>query len=191
MIALHADALSLLRAWQPPTPDQDAVCRSYVCHLENEPTGLSRDCFPDHITASTLIVSADHRQVLLTLHAKAKAWFQMGGHCEPGDVTLAGAALREAREESGVENLLFDPLPVQLNVHDVPFCNPRGTVRHLDVRFVAVAPEQAVHATSEESVDVTWWPVDALPTDEPNLLDLVDLARDRLTQAGVGLGSER
>ena len=34
--------------------------------------------------------------VLLTLHAKARAWFQLGGHCEPGDLTLAGAALREA-----------------------------------------------------------------------------------------------
>ena len=191
MTTLHADALSLLHAWRSPTPDQDAVRRSYVTHLQNEPTGLSRECLPDHVTASTLIVSADHRQVLLTLHAKAKSWFQMGGHCEPDDVTLAGAALREAREESGVEDLALDPLPVQLSPHDVPFCNPRGTVRHLDVRFVAVTPEQAVHAISEESVDVAWWPVDALPTDEPNLLDLVDLARDRLTQAGVGLGPER
>ena len=193
MTTLQADALSMLHAWNPPTPDQDAVRRSYVSHLVNEPTGLSRDCFPDHVTASTLIVSADHRQVLLTLHAKAKAWFQMGGHCEAGDVTLAGAALREAREESGVEDLALDPVPVQLSPHDVPFCNPRGTVRHLDVRFVAVAPELAVHATSEESVDVAWWPVDALPTDEPNLLDLIDLARDRLagsTQTGVGVAAE-
>ena len=39
--------------------------------------------------------------MLLTLHAKAGQWFQLGGHCEPGDATLAGAATREAAEESG------------------------------------------------------------------------------------------
>ena len=180
MTALHDDALSLLRAWTAPDEEQEEVRRTYVGHLEAEPTGLQRDCYPDHITASTLIVSADHTQVLLTLHAKARAWFQMGGHCEHEDTTLAGAALREAVEESGVLGLSLDPSPVQLNAHDVSFCNPRGTVQHLDVRFLAVAPEQATHAVSVESLDVRWWPVDELPTDEPNLLDLVALASKRL-----------
>ena len=32
-------------------------------------------------------------------------WLQMGGHCEPGDTTLADAALREAAEESGIAGL--------------------------------------------------------------------------------------
>lgn len=180
MSTLHADALSLLRGWAAPNPEQEAVRRTYVSHLEVEPTGLRRDCFPDHITASTLIVSADHTQVLLTLHAKAKAWFQMGGHCEHRDSTLAGAALREAVEESGVQGLTVDPGPVQLNTHDVPFCDPRGTVRHLDVRFLAVAPEDALHAVSAESLDVRWWPVDGLPTSEPGIVELVALAGSRL-----------
>ena len=118
--------------------------------------------------------------MLLTLHRKAHAWFQMGGHCEAGDTTLAGAALREAVEESGVETLALDPLPVQLNAHPVPFCDPRGTVHHLDVRFVAVAPADAVHAVSEESLDVRWWPHDSLPTQDDDMHALVRLARERL-----------
>lgn len=177
---LHDDALSLLLEWPAPNDDQEAVRRRYVEHLAVEPAGLRRECFPAHITASTLIVSADERQVLLTLHAKAGAWFQMGGHCEQQDTTLAGAALREAAEESGVRRLTLDPSPVQLNAHDVAFCDSRGTVRHLDVRFLAVAPADAAHAVSVESLDVRWWPVDALPTDEPGIVELVRLARDRL-----------
>lgn len=177
---LHADALALLRCWVAPTPAQEEVRRRYVRHLEIEPTGTTRACFPAHVTASTLILSADHTRALLTLHAKAGAWFQMGGHCEDGDTTLAGAALREALEESGVRSLQLDPDPVHLNAHDVPFCNPRGTIQHLDVRFVAIAPEEALHAVSDESLDVRWWPVGALPTEDPDIHELVTLARSRV-----------
>ena len=176
---LHDDALGVLRAWTAPDGEQEKTRRRYVEHLEANPDGLRRSCFPDHITASTLILSADGERVLLTLHAKAQAWFQMGGHCEDDDTTLAGAALREAVEESGVPDLRLDPVPVQLNAHAVPFCDPRGTVQHLDVRFLAVAPDDAAHAVSEESLDVAWWAYDALPTEDADMHALVRLARER------------
>jgi hypothetical protein len=72
-------------------------------------------------------------------------------------------------------------VPVQLSEHPVPFCDPRGGVHHLDVRFLAVAPEGADHAVSEESLDVRWWPVDALPDDD--LAELVAWARRRQSTA--------
>ena len=122
----------------------------------------------------------DHSSVLLTLHAKAKSWFQLGGHCEPGDRTLAAAARREALEESGVADLVLDPVPVQLSEHAVPFCGAHGDVHHLDVRFVAVAPASARPAVSAESLDVRWWPYDDLPGAERDLLELVALARARV-----------
>jgi hypothetical protein len=42
-----------------------------------------------------------------------------------------------------------------------------------------VAPASAVPAVSVESLDVRWWPVDELPTDEPDMVDMVQLARGR------------
>ena len=65
----------------------------------------------------------------------------------------------------------------------MPFCGPAGDVHHLDVRFVAVAPAGAAHAVSEESLDVRWWPVEALPDPEPDLVELVRLARARVAQS--------
>jgi 8-oxo-dGTP pyrophosphatase MutT (NUDIX family) len=179
-VSLHADALRLLRSWQAPDPGQERLRREYADHLQHHPGGLLRSCFPHHITASSLVVSADGDRVLLTLHAKARAWFQTGGHCESEDATLAGAALREAVEESGIADLTLDPHPVQLDRHEVGFCDPRGPVQHLDVRFLAVAAPDAVQRASAESLAVRWWPVDALPTAEPSLLDLVRLGRARL-----------
>jgi hypothetical protein len=70
-------------------------------------------------------------------------------------------------------------VPVQLSEHAVPFCDPRGGVHHLDVRFLAVAPADAEHTVSEESLDVRWWPADALPDPQPDMVELVALARAR------------
>lgn len=184
-MTLHADALALLDGWSAPDAEQEALRERYVAHLRAHPGGLERGCRPDHVTASTLVVDATGARVLLTLHAKAREWFQLGGHCEPGDATLAGAALREATEESGIAGLVVDPQPVHLSEHAVPFCGgpmPDGRpVHHLDVRFLAVAPDDAAYAVSEESVDVRWWPADELPN--PELAELVELGRVRLGAA--------
>ena len=153
---LHADAIHVLGAWQPPTQAQSTLRDRYLAHLAAHPDGMTRDCRPDHLTASTLVLSHDRSRVLLTLHAKARRWFQFGGHCEPGDATLAAAALREATEESGIAGLRLGPAPVQLSEHAVPFCAPAGDVHHLDVRFAAVARPDVEHEVSEESLDVRW-----------------------------------
>jgi 8-oxo-dGTP pyrophosphatase MutT (NUDIX family) len=178
-VTLHAEALRLLAGWRAPDAEQEALRRRYVAHLEAQSDAVFRSCRPDHLTAGALVVSADHRQVLLTLHAKAGRWFQLGGHCEPGDSSLADAALREATEESGVDGLVLDPDPVHLDEHAVTFCGEAGVVHHLDVRFVAVAAADAVPVVSAESTDVHWWPVDGLP--EPDT-GLVARAVERLTQ---------
>jgi 8-oxo-dGTP pyrophosphatase MutT (NUDIX family) len=175
-VSLHADALASLETWSPPSPDQLRLRERYVAHLHAHPDGVRRECFPDHLTAGTLVVDAGVERVLLNLHRKAKRWFAFGGHCEPGDATLVEAATREAREESGIEGLLLDPVPAHLDEHAVGFCDPRGTVHHLDVRYVAQAPASAVHAVSEESLDVRWWPLDALPELEPEMHELIAVA---------------
>jgi len=183
---LHTDALAVLLSWEPPSAVQAALRDRYVAHLRAHPGGLTRECRPVHLTASTVVLSADRSQVLLTLHAKAQRWFQLGGHCEPGDATLAGAALREATEESGIDGLRLLPGPVHLDEHEVPFCGPAADVHHLDVRFLAVAPVGVAHHTSEESLDVRWWPVDDLPDAE--LADLVAHALAQSTSEALPAG---
>jgi 8-oxo-dGTP pyrophosphatase MutT (NUDIX family) len=179
-MSLHADATAVLEAWRPSSARQEELRRRYVDHLAANADGVWRSCRPDHLTASTLVLSADASAVLLTLHAKARRWFQFGGHCEPDDVTLLAAAAREATEETGIASLAFDPVPIHLDAHDVAFCGSAGAT-HLDVRFLAVAPADAEHAVSEESLAVRWWPIDSLPTDEPTMTELVAAGLERLS----------
>ena len=94
--------------------------------------------------------------------------------------TLAGVALREAHEESGLTDLDFDPVPLDLDEHEVLFCAPGTKVHHLDVRFLATAARDADHRVSEESLDVRWWPVDALPEIYPDMRRLIGDAVARL-----------
>lgn len=176
---LHGDALDVLTRWRAPSTTQDRLSTSYAAHLAAHEDGIWRSSYPAHLTAGALVLSHDRAQVLLNLHRKARRWFHFGGHLEPTDVTLAGAALREATEESGLSGLLVEAEPLHLSRHTVEFCDPRGPVDHLDVRFLALLGSDVEPVTSAESLDVRWWPVEELPTDEPDMLEMIGLALRR------------
>ena len=161
-MSLAADARAELESWRAPDGGQEQLRRTMLRHLAAYPDAMRRTCVPGHLTASAAILDPAGRATVLTLHAKAGLWLQTGGHCEDGDATLQEAALREAREESGIADLRILPGPVQLDVHPVAFC--AGGTQHLDVRYAVVAPEgAALQADPGESADLAWFGVDALP----------------------------
>lgn len=125
---------------------------------------LSRGSGPSHLTASCLVFDESAEHVLLTLHRKAEVWMQFGGHIEPEDSSLAAAAVREAREESGIESVRLVPGIWQLDKHAL---GARfGSCReHLDVAFVGIADMDSDVRVSDESIDVAWFPAHDLPAD--------------------------
>jgi 8-oxo-dGTP pyrophosphatase MutT (NUDIX family) len=169
---LHADALGTLTHWSPADAGQEALRAAYVAHLRAHADGVWRSCVPAHLTASVLVLDDSARHVLLTLHRKGGFWGQLGGHCEPGDTTMAAAALREGVEESGIPGLrLVGDGPVDLDRHELS--GAFGSCgEHLDVRYAALAPPGAEPVVSDESHDVRWFDVDHLP---PEAVD--DLGR--------------
>jgi 8-oxo-dGTP pyrophosphatase MutT (NUDIX family) len=177
---LHQSATRQLSCWRAPDPDQEQVRADYLAHLAEHPDAMWKQGPSAHFTASCIVLDPTGSRALLTLHKKAGAWLQFGGHFEPGDADAHAAAQREAREESGIKTLLARPEMIQLNRHRL--VGSFGRCReHLDLRFVAVADEGAVHMVSEESLDVRWWAADALPEQTRDELEpLVAVARSVL-----------
>lgn len=171
-----AVAAEELRSWRAPDAGQESLRHALLAFLAARPDdACDRSCVPGHLTASALVVDAAGERALLTLHPRVGRWVQLGGHCEPGDATLRDAALREATEESGIPGLTIDRAPAHVAVHPIT-CSLGVPTRHLDVRYLVRAPAGAVEVISAESDDLRWWPLDALPTDDPSLADLAGSA---------------
>lgn len=180
---LHASAVAILTAWQAPDPAQDSLRHAVLAFLAARPDGCRRECVPGHITASALVLDHTGTRTLLTLHPRIGRWLQLGGHCEAGDADIPAAALREATEESGIAELSIDTDLVALHVHPVT-CSLGVPTRHLDMQFIAHAPADAEIACSEESLDLQWWPLQALPTGvDFGLTQLIAAATERSGRA--------
>lgn len=177
---LHGDAVATLESWTAPDAEQERLRQHYLHYLAQHPDGMWRSCRPEHLTASALVVDGSGSRVLLTLHKTVGRWLQLGGHCEPGDTTLAGAALRESAEESGLSGLTIAPAPLQLSRHQLLAGGCAGAF-HLDVQFLVTATAGTDYIVSEESHDLAWFPIQGLPDDtDPTVQHLADRARRHL-----------
>jgi 8-oxo-dGTP pyrophosphatase MutT (NUDIX family) len=161
-MSLHDSVVTTLADWQAPDPAQDSLRHALLGFVLGRPDACRRACVPGHITASALVLDHSGSQTLLTLHPRVGRWVQLGGHCEDTDADIAAAALREAAEESGIAGLTIGTMPAALHVHPVT-CSLGVPTRHLDVQFIARAPEGAKIACSDESLDLRWWPLGDLP----------------------------
>lgn len=182
--ATHADALRVLAAWQAPSASQDTLRRDYLEFLAAHPDATRRSNRHGHLTGSALVVDPSREAVLLTLHPLVGRWLQLGGHIEDDDASLCDGAQREAVEEGGIAGIVIDPDPMRLDRHRVRCRDGLGgmtELHHLDVQFLALAPDGAVERMSSESLELRWWPWSSLPEPtDASVRALVASARTRL-----------
>ena len=129
-----------------------------------------------HVTASAIVVGSPG--VVLHLHKRLNMWLQPGGHIDAGE-SVDQAALREAREETGLQlrHLMNElnnlPRFIHLDVHP----GPRGHT-HLDVRYLLVADNETFAPAEGESKEVKWFSFDeALQASEDGARGAIRVAR--------------
>lgn len=134
----------------------------YIDTFDDVLTRENRMC---HFTASNWIVNKDKTKVLMIYHNIYKSWAWTGGHTD-GDSNLLGVALKEAKEETGLENLkvLSDGI-FGIQIVTVDSHIKRGKFvpshLHLDCCFLLEADEdEGIRIKEDENSGVEWVDID-------------------------------
>ena len=158
MTSAVGELRSHLAGHAPRDAREAASLRRVLALLDWLPDPLSETADPTHVTGSAIVLDGDGR-VLLHRHKRLGIWLQPGGHVDPGE-TVAAGAVRETREETGLEAAYpaGGPSVAHVDVHQ----GPRGHV-HLDVRYRLYADGDATFAPhAGESPEVGWFDLHAL-----------------------------
>jgi len=128
-----------------------------------------------HHTAGVFILSdGTPGKVLLQLHKKLGKWMQQGGHIESWENPLE-AAIREAKEEVGLDIAPYLPAPSRLDevAEEIPLPGyileehiaahgAEPDHYHIDANYVVRMPEQVCNPASGESRQLGWFSEDEL-----------------------------
>jgi 8-oxo-dGTP pyrophosphatase MutT (NUDIX family) len=162
MSSSREQLLADLRQYVPWDPEDARSADRIVDFLERVPDAFQRSTAEGHMTGSAWVVSNSGDRVLLLHHRKLDKWLQPGGHAD-GEEDLLAVAAREAREECGLISLRpVSSKPFDVDVHLIPARAVESEHYHYDVRYAFVVEGSEAVVKNEESLNVTWFSVEAL-----------------------------
>lgn len=156
------DLIAQLNAFRPWNRQEERDRAELLRRLESGEALYGRENPSAHLTASAWVVSPDRSRVLLAYHNLYDSWTWLGGHAD-GERDLLSVALREVREESGLEAVR----PVSPELYSVEILAVDGHEKrgqyvsshlHLNVTFLLEAnPAAPVRCKPDENSRVGWF----------------------------------
>lgn len=168
--------LELLKAYNPTAPEELVAKKEIIDFVEQQEDCFERSLEIGHITGSAWLISQDGTKVLLMHHSKLNMWVQLGGHCD-GDHDVLRVALKEAQEESGIEEIVpVDGKIFDIDIHLIPANSREKEHYHYDVRFALQVTSDQQIVQNSESKELRWIGKDRneLPTDSRSVVRMFD-----------------
>src|SRR3990167_10803194 len=156
-----------------PDDSQEVTFKKQILNFINKyPNCFERSLETGHITASAWLVNKDGTEALLMHHRKLDNWFQLGGHCD-GNPDVLSVAIKEAQEESGIQNIsalsndIFD-----IDIHLIPANTKEKEHYHYDIRFLLQVTSDEKVIKNSESKELRWISKDftKLPTNNSSVV---------------------
>ena len=141
-----------------PYDDEEKNHVSFILNfIQKNNFNIGRTNPDGHITASAWIINKTFSSVLLIEHKKLHRWLQPGGHVENQDDSLLNAALREAKEETNLKEIIpFQDEIFDVDVHLIPERKNEKEHYHLDIRYCFLANIEEELTLSQEIKNIKW-----------------------------------
>jgi 8-oxo-dGTP pyrophosphatase MutT (NUDIX family) len=160
---MREQLLAELERYRPADSRERAMSEQVRAFVATQPACFERSLKIGHVTGSAWVVDRALEAVVLTHHRKLGRWLQLGGHAD-GDGDIRRVALREAREESGLQSIVPASDGIyDIDVHEIPARPEEPAHLHYDVRFAFFADRAARPVPSDESHEVAWVALRDLP----------------------------
>lgn len=177
----------LLEKYKPYNEQEESDKKLMLEYIENFDDVLTRKNEMCHFTASSWIVNKQRTKVLMIYHNIYKSWAWTGGHCDGDDNTLH-VALKEAKEECGLENIkvLLDE-PASIEIVSVDGHIKRGkyvsTHVHLNISYLFEADESdELKIKEDENSGVKWINIEEIDKviSEPKMLPIYNKLNEKI-----------
>lgn len=138
-------------------PNAQPTVDAFKAFLTDHPNGVYRTCLYGHLTASSWVINHDQSAFLLLHHKKLNKWIQPGGHAD-GNWDLQAVALKEAKEESGLQSLfVVDSTPLHISIYNIPAYKDTPSHLHFDVCYAIQASEDETLMLCDEAHAMAWF----------------------------------
>ena len=147
------------RPWNEQERQDQAVILAF---LEQNPDAFYRTNLLAHMTASAWVVNPARTRTLMVYHRLYDSWSWTGGHAD-GEEDLLAVALREVREETGLQRLH----PVTEDIYSLEVLTVDGHEKHgkyvpshlhLNLTYLLEAEEdQPLRGCEAENSGVAWF----------------------------------
>jgi 8-oxo-dGTP pyrophosphatase MutT (NUDIX family) len=159
-----SEITSAVTAYLDRYPNEKVLLAEPIRLLGQGHDFASRRTFPMHVTVGALLTRGG-TEVLLVGHLAYGITLQPGGHLEPTDTTLIGAAVRELVEETGIDAdavVAVSEEPVYIEYGWVPARPLKDEPEHfhLDIGYAFATVAGDVGCIQESEVtSAAWYPL--------------------------------